>query len=352
MLSFVFRRIIWGVVVLLMVVLLVSSIIYLAPVDPTRLTFGQRSDIQTIENKRKELGLDQSLSVQLRYYLRDLSPIALHKTEQLKENDRIKHISILEFEDSKLVLKWPYLRESYQSGADVWQLLSIAIPKTIILALIAFVLATLFGILFGIVAAINKDRFIDRFLLLTSSLGYSVPSYVSAMMLALIFGYWLKDWTGLNVQGSLVELNDMGDDMVVWKNLLLPAIALGVRPLSVIIQLTRASFLDVLNEPFIKTAIAKGLNFKKVITRHTLRNSLNPITSSLSGWLASMLAGAFFVEQVFNYKGVGSLTVSALISYDIPVVLACVIFIAAIFILINLMVDLLYVLIDPRISLN
>nr|HMP28479.1 ABC transporter permease [Saprospiraceae bacterium] len=124
--------------------------------------------------------------------------------------------------------------------------------------------------------------------------------------------------------------------------------ALGIRPVSVIAQLTRSSFLDVLASDFIRTAQAKGLNFKTIVLKHALPNALNPIITSLTGWFASLLAGAYFVEKVFNYKGLGELTINGLINYDIPVILACVLVISIIFIIMNILTDVLYLLIDPK----
>ncbi len=350
MISFVLKRLFSGLLVLVAVVVLVSAIIYSAPVDPTSLSFGQQSDAETISRKRSELGLDKSLIYQIRAYLRDLSPVSRYSDLAYLERNQVHHIKILGSEH--WVLKSPYFRESFQNGRKVSAILLTAIPKTAILALSAFCIAALLGILLGILSALNKNRPIDKLILLVSALGYSIPSYVSAILFALVFGFWLGPWTGLNVQGSLVEINDLGDDVIVWKNLILPALALGVRPIAVITQLTRASFLDVLDEAFIRTATAKGLSYPQVVLKHAFRNSMNPITSSLSGWLASLFAGAFFVENVFNYKGLGTVTVKGLLFYDIPVVLAAVIVIAFVFVIINIMVDLLYVLIDPRIRIN
>jgi peptide/nickel transport system permease protein len=151
------------------------------------------------------------------------------------------------------------------------------------------------------------------------------------------------------VQGSLVELDDLGDEHTVWKNLILPAIAIGLRPVAIITQLTRSSMLEVLSQDFIRTAKAKGLSYYTVIMRHALRNALNPVVTAVSGWFASLLAGAFFVESVFNFKGIGDVMVTALLNFDIPVVLGAVLFTAAIFVVVNILADLLYAVFDPRV---
>ena len=136
------------------------------------------------------------------------------------------------------------------------------------------------------------------------------------------------------------------------KNLILPAITLGVRPLAVFMQLTRNSMLDVLSMDYVRTATAKGLSFQTVVVKHALRNALNPVITAISGWLASLLAGAVFVEIVFGWKGLGLIMLNALNTYDLPVVMGCIILVAVIFVVINMLVDVLYGIFDPRVSLN
>ena len=337
------------ILVLVSAVILISSIIYLAPVDPARLTFGQRTDSAAVERKQAELFLDKPLHIQMLYYLNDISPVSYGNGERYVNRD-VSHVKLLESSRGKgLLLKAPYFRESFQSGKSVALLLKDAIPKTLILALAAIGIAIFFGIILGIIAALVKDTWLDQFIIGFSVIGISVPSYVSAIVLALIFGFVLRDYTGLNIQGSIFDINDIGDEVVVWKNLLLPAIALGVRPLAIITQLMRSSLLDVLSQDYMRTAKAKGLEFKKIVMRHGVKNSLNPVFTAVTGWFASLLAGAFFVENVFNFKGVGDLTVNALINYDIPVLLGCVIFVCTAFIIINILVDYGYKIFDPKV---
>jgi len=134
------------------------------------------------------------------------------------------------------------------------------------------------------------------------------------------------------------------------KNLLLPAITLGIRPLSVVVQLSRNSMLDVLSQDYIRTARAKGLSFSRIIFRHALKNSMNPLVTAVSGWFASLMAGVIFVEYIFGWKGLGYVIVNALNNYDFPLVLGSVILISVIFVVINILVDLVYVYLDPRIQ--
>lgn len=323
----------------------------MAPVDPASLTFGQRSDNKTIENKRIALGLNLPLHKQLIYYFRDVSPIVILDNDN-KVLEYYNYKSIPLWGKRVFIFKWPYFRDSYQSSRSVSSILAEAIPLTMILAIVSFCIATFLGLLLGIIAAMNQNTWLDKIIIGFSTLGYSVPSYVSAIVFAVLFAYLWGDFTGLNIQGSLIEINDIGEDVFVPKNLILPALALGIRPVSVIAQLMRSAFLDVISQDFVRTGISKGLTLKTVIRRHVLRNSMNPVVTSISGWFASLLAGAFFVENVFNYRGVGLVAVNALVNYDIPVILACVIFTSLIFISINIAVDYVYAWLDPRVRLS
>lgn len=351
MIKFFFKKIAYGIFVLMLVALTISSIIYLAPVDPARLTFGQRADSATVKAKKAELGLDQSLPIQLGKYLNDLSPIALYG-DFLESQQKYKYIKMISFQGKVLVFKAPYLRESYQNGREVSKILADAIPKTALLALISIIFASILGISLGIIASLWQNSWIDNLTSILSIIGYSLPSYVAAMLFALFFGYWLGEWTGLNIQGSIFELDDFGEEQIVWQNIILPSLALGMRPVAIITLLTRSTMLDVLNMDYIRTAKAKGLSKTKVIFKHALRNALNPIATAISGWFAALLTGAFFIESVFSYKGLGEVTVNALINFDIPVVLGSVLFTATIFILINTLVDVLYAWIDPRVKIE
>jgi peptide/nickel transport system permease protein len=133
------------------------------------------------------------------------------------------------------------------------------------------------------------------------------------------------------------------------QNLILPALTLGIRPLAIITQLTRSSMLDVLDQDYIRTAYAKGLRRRTVIWRHGLRNALNPVITAVTGWFAELLAGAFFVEYIFGWRGIGKVTVEALEKLDFPVVMGSVLVSAAFFIVINIVADVLYGIVDPRV---
>lgn len=351
MIQYILRKLAYGIVVMILVVVIISAIIYLAPVDPAQLTFGQMTDQASIELKKKAYGLDQSLPRQLAMYLRDISPISTlaNEAEQL---EKYKYWSLFSFGESLFVIKQPHLRESYQTGRPVFDILASAIPKTAFLALAAILLATIIGILLGMLAAIFHKTWLDNLAVFLSVLGYSLPSYVTAMIIGFVFAFYLGDWTGLNLRGGLYVLDDFGEVQVQWKNLILPAISLGVRPIGIITQLARSAMLDVLKQDYVRTARSKGLKDRTVYFKHALRNALNPVVTATTGWFAALLAGAFFVEYVFDYDGLGMETITALKNYDIPVVLGTVVFVALVFTIVNILVDILYAFIDPRVRLR
>jgi len=351
MIQLISQRFVSGLLSLIFIVVLITGIIYMAPVDPATLSFGQQMSEKALELKQKELGLDKPIASQIILYLNDLSPISAYSNDSQKLKD-LNHTSLLSLGNNSVVVKRPYFRESFQTGDSIWMMIKTAMPNTILLALFAMMIATVIGLLFGMIAALKKDTWIDGFIVAVSTLGYSVPSYVSAIILSLIFGFYLKDWTHLNMQGSLITLNDIGDEVTQWKNLILPSIALGVRPVAVITQISRNAMLDVLSKPYVLTARAKGMSLISMIKKHVFKNMMNPVVTTISGWFASLLAGAFFVESIFNYNGMGLLTVNALLNYDTPLLLGCIVVIAAIFILLNLLVDFIYVYLDPKIRLQ
>ena len=181
----------------------------------------------------------------------------------------------------------------------------------------------------------------------------SVPSFFSAILFAWFFGFVLHKYTNLEMTGSLYELDDFGEQIhIKWKNLILPAFVLGIRPLAVVIQLMRNSLLEVFNQDYIRTAKAKGLSQFQIIKNHAIKNALNPVVTAISGWFASMLAGAVFVEYIFGWNGLGKEIVNALNTLDLPVIMGSVLIIALLFIIINIFVDIIYGWLDPKVKLE
>ena len=316
--------------------------------DPTRLIVGQTGDKKTMDNIRKDLYLDQPKWKQFFLYLNDVSPIAFHSREDIKKKD-LKGFFI--GGETTLALKIPYLRKSYQTKKNTTTVLMEALPATIVLALTAMIFACIVGIFLGVLAAINKNTWIDTTAIVGSIAGISAPSFFIAIIVAYIFGYILQPYTGLHITGSLYEIDEVsGERFLALKNLILPAFTLGIRPMAIIAQLTRSSMLDVLQQDFIRTAYAKGLSKNTVIYKHALRNALNPVVTAITGWFAELLAGSFFVEYIFGWKGLGKITVNALEKLDYPVVMGSVLLSAIIFIFINILADIGYTYIDPRIN--
>ena len=328
------------------------------PGDPARMMLDQREDAEQLQNIRKKYGFDQPISTQYLYYLNDLSVVSIHSKNPENYtylgNEKYTYSNLFSIGNKKVVLKYPYLRKSFQKNdKNVSDIISETMPNTAILAVSAITIAIIIGVFFGILSALYKDTFFDRIISIISTLGMSVPSFFSAILFAWFFGFVLHKYTNLNMTGSLYEVDDFGEEIYIqWKNLILPSIVLGIRPLAVVIQLTRNSLLEVLNQDYIRTARAKGLSTYKVIKTHALKNSLNPVVTAVSGWFASLLAGAVFVEYIFNWNGLGKEIVNALNTLDLPVIMGSVLVIATMFILINILVDIIYGLLDPRIRLK
>lgn len=317
--------------------------------DPARLVLGQTGDSATIQNIRKELYLDQPKWKQFVFYLKDISPVSVHSRQEI-EQKQLKGIFI--GGENKLAVKVPYLRRSYQTKKDVWATLTEALPGTAILALAAMLFATIAGIILGIIASVKQNTWMDTSAVFASVLGISAPSFFMGILIAYLFGFLWSDFTGLHMTGSLFDTDPFEGRRLQLHNLILPALTLGIRPLAIITQLTRSSMLDTLNQDYIRTAYAKGLSKKAVVLKHALRNALNPVITAVTGWFAELLAGAFFVEYIFGWKGIGKITVDALEKLDYPVVMGSVLLTAALFVLVNMLADFLYGMADPRIRVK
>lgn len=354
--KFTGKRLLAGIGVMLGVVLVIFLLFNIMPVNSARLTLGQRADVASVEAIEKEFRLNQPPLKRLLLYLNDLSPLSLHPLQNSDSPaylnpDEVSFVSLLTIGETTLVLKKPYLGKSFQNRRYVSELISEKLFPTFMLAISAMVFASVVGIVLGVFAAIKQYSVWDNTILILSTLGISQPAQISGLIIAMIFGYYLADYTGLGVTGSLTTL-DIDGEVIVWKNLLLPAFALGVRPVSIITQLTRSSMLDALSQDYIRTAKAKGLGHYTVIFKHALRNALNPVVTSISGWLAALLTGAFLIESVFTYDGLGTLTINALKMFDFPVVMGAVLFVAFVFVVMNIFTDILYSILDPRVTVK
>ncbi len=340
------------------VVTVIFFLFNVLPGDPARMMLDQREDSEQLENIRKKYGFDKSIGTQYLYYLNDLSAISFHSKEEENytnlNSDKYSYVSLIDGKSFDIVLKTPYLRKSFQkTDKNVSEVIGETLPNTAILALSSITLAIVIGIFLGVVSALKKDSALDKGIAVLSTIGMSVPSFFSAILFAWFFGFVLHEVTGLSMTGSLYEVDDFGEGVhIQWKNLILPSIVLGIRPLAVVIQLMRNSLLEELNQDYIRTAKSKGLTMPRIIKKHALKNALNPVVTAVSGWFASMLAGAVFVEYIFNWNGLGKEIVNALNTLDLPVIMGSVLVIAFMFIIINIMVDIVYGILDPKISFS
>ena len=290
MIKFILRKIFYGFVVLLGVITAIFFLFNVLPGDPATILLGQRSNKEAVEAINKDLGRDKPIVTQYFIYLNDLSLISFHNENDKNSGfylDKNKYSYTYLFslgENDCVVMKAPYLRRSYITKRKVSEIIIDTLPETALLALSSIILATIVGVFLGIVAAIKKDTFFDRLALILSALGMSAPSFFVGVIIAWFFGYILADYTGLRTIGSLYEYDDYtGEKYLSLKNLILPTITLGMRPLAIVVQLMRSSLLDVLSQDYIRTAKAKGLTFYNIILKHALKNALNFISSHMIG---------------------------------------------------------------------
>jgi peptide/nickel transport system permease protein len=317
--------VLWGVATL------VFFLFHAVGGDPARMMLGQVEDEQALAAVRAAYGLDQPLWVQYGRYLGGISPVRPV--------------------EGVWGLHWPDLQTSYQQrGVPVAALIGQTLPNTALLALVSLAAAVLIGVPLGLFSALRAGTWADRLVTVLSTVGMATPSFFSAIVVAWIFAYLLHDWTGLPLNGSLRELDDYGTAVRwEWSHLVLPALTLAVRPVGVIAQMMRSSALEILSLDYVRTAYAKGLSTAQVLRRHVLRNALNPLITTISGWFASLLAGAVFVETVFGWRGAGKLMVDALEGRDFPVVMGAILALSLVFVVLQAVVDWLYRVVDPRI---
>ena len=353
--AYIIRKLLYGLAVLWGVATLVFFLFNILPGDPAQMMLGQRADKESVDAIREELGLNQSLGKQYVDYLNDLVPISFYDVSKGEEKlEKVgSYARLATIGTTAVVLKAPYLRMSYQSKRKVSNILGEAFPNTLLLAFVSISIAFILGLAIGILTAILNTNFLNKLTLFITTIGMSLPSFFAAILMAWIFGFLLEDVTGLSMTGSLYTVDEYGrGEYLTLSNLILPALTLGMRPLAVVVELTRTSLLEAMSMDYVRTAKAKGLRPWRVICVHALRNALNPVVTAISGWFASLLAGAVFIEYVFDWKGIGVVVVDALEKYDFPVIMGAVLLIAVMLIIVNLIVDIIYGIIDPRVRVN
>lgn len=293
--------------------------------DPARLMLGQHGDVNTAAQIRAQLGLDKPLSEQYLTYMKGL-----------------------------LVLD---LGTSFKTRKPTLELILERLGNTAKLAVAAIFVAIFLGIGAGISAAVWQNSFLDRAAMFTSILGLSAPIYLVGLVLILLCVKKLGVIEGVGMDPSMIsflsfEAFGLMFEVPLETYLILPALALGVRPASNLARMTRSSMLEVIRQDYIRTARAKGLHEWWVVMRHALKNALIPVITILGLEMASLLTGAVLTESVFAWPGLGRLMVQALRDLDLPLIQANVIFIALFFVISNLLVDLTYAYLDPRIRLS
>lgn len=332
MVKYIIKRLLLLVPVILGVSILVFFVMHMFTTDPAALILGQHATQDQIHALRKQLGLNNPIYIQYLDFLKGL----LHGN----------------------------LGDSLMSKTSVWSEIMSRFPATIELALTSILIASIMGILMGVISAIKQNSILDYISMVVSLLGVSMPIFWLGLILILIFAvqlHWLPvsgridigfeptKITGLYLLDSLITGN-----MVAFKSsllhLILPAVALGSYSTAIIARMTRSTMLEVVRQDYIRTARAKGIGENVVVLRHALKNALIPIITVIGLQLGSLLGGAVLTETVFSWPGVGKYTVDAILATDYPVVQGAVMMMAVIFVLVNLIVDIVYAFIDPRIK--
>ncbi|MBL0049351.1 MAG: ABC transporter permease [Bacteroidetes bacterium] len=360
MLNFILKRLFTSILVLLGIVSVVFFLFAVLPQNQLHVSKNEQLKYTGLDSLHKGIAFkNSSLSDQYLMYLNDLSPVSIQnlKDEQhpfFMNMDKNPNSKILvSFKNgTAIVVKIPLLHRSYQTDRSVNSIIIETLPETLLLVLTAIIIATFFGVFIGVVSALKKGNFFDVMWQVISVLGMASPSFFISILISWIFGYALTHYTGLNMTGSLYTQDDYGNgEYLDLRNILLPAIALSLRPLAIISQIMRSALLEVLAQDYMRTAVAKGIGTLRVLFKHALKNALNVVLTSISGWFAGLMASSVFVEYIFGWKGMGKELVDAIAKSDLPVAMGVVLVFAFIFICLNTLMDILYAVLDPRIKL-
>lgn len=326
MVAYITRRLLLLIPMAIGMVVVTFGLLLLVPGDPAAVLLGPEASPEMIQNLRQSLGLDDPWYVRLGGYFWQL----LHGN----------------------------MGRSIFQSAPVSEIIAGRIGATIELAVVALLLSTLIGVTLGVVAAIRQGSIVDTVSMLLAQLGVSMPVYWLGLLLMLAFAVtlgWLPSIGRGTPMPEALWAAVTGRPQVLWDSIthiLLPALALAANSAAIISRLVRTSMLEVLREDFVRTAYAKGLRRNRVVVRHALRNALLPVLSVIGLRFGALLGGAVLVEMIFAWPGLGQLTFSAVSQRDLPLIQGIVLTFALIFALVNLVVDLLYAAVDPRIRLG
>lgn len=332
MARYIVKRLLMLIPVLLGVSIIVFIIMHVLAPDPTSIILGQHATAEQAENLRIQLGLNKPLHIQYFDFLKG-----------------ILHGDL----GSSLITKTPIITEVMSR-----------FPATLELAIFAIIFASVFGILIGVISAIKQNSIIDYIGTIISLLGVSMPIFWLGLMMIILFSVklgWLpaagrvqiglepESITGFYILDSIITGN-MASLKSSISHLILPGIALASYSMAIIARMTRSTMLEVIRQDYIRTARAKGIIERKVILSHALRNAMIPIITVIGLQLGSLLGGAVLTEAVFSWPGVGSYIIDAILKSDYPVVQGAVMLLAVVFVLVNLIVDIIYTQLDPRIK--
>lgn len=305
MFQYIVKRILWLFPILLGVSFIVFTIMYLSPGDPVTMVLGEGATPEQYEAMRVQMGLDRSFIEQFFHYIKNV---------------------VVEFD----------LGRSYVSGRVVMDEILVRLPNTIKLSVWSVLFASLIGIPLGVISASRPYSKVDNLVMFLSLVGVSMPTFWQALLLIILF------------TSTLGWLPASGFD--TWQQMIMPVFALASSSIGTIARITRSSMMDVLDQDYIRTAKAKGVNGSKVTFHHALRNALIPVVTVIGLQFGALLGGAVLTETVFSINGIGTLMVNAIRTRDTMIVQGGVLFIAFIFTMVNLCVDILYAYIDPRIK--
>jgi len=307
--KYILKRLLMLIPVIIGVTFIVFFILNLSPGDPAAMILGEQATAEALEAKREELGLNDPLLLRYVNYMVGL----LHGD----------------------------LGVSYRNSISVWDQVIDRFPNTAVLAVAGILVALLIGIPLGILSAKKQNSLADNISMVLSLIGVSMPNFWFGLLVVMLFSLKLK-W--LPSQG-------MGEGFwPMLQSLILPALTLGTGSAGTIARMTRSSMLEVIRQDYISTARAKGIDERTVTVQHMLKNALIPIITAVGLQFGSLLGGAMLTETVFSWPGLGRLMVDNIKSKDIPMVLGCVVFLATMFTIVNLLVDIVYAFVDPRIK--
>lgn len=338
MFAFIVRRVIVGVVMLIVMSLVTYMLFFASPVDPTRFACGKNCSAALREQTRKSLGYDKPALTQWANFMKGTVQGRTYPLDPA-----------LRAASPAQVTKCPApcLGYSVTATETVNQEVKDALPISLSLAFAAFIMWMLGGIVFGVIAALKKGSFMDRGIVGISLLFYAFPTFFVGLFL---YKFLAIKWQVVPIP-QYVSIADGGP--ATWLvGLLLPGLTLALFFMAGYVRMTRAFVLESMGEDYLRTAQAKGLTRRKVLVKHSLRAALTPLVTMAGLDLAGLMGGAIITETVFNYPGLGKLAVDANASYDLPTIIGLVLLLAAFVITANIVVDVLYAFIDPRVRVG